>query len=152
MRLIALTFALAIALAASVGAQTPSSDEKQIRDLIAKWDTAPRGPSGTPRQFETKDRVLFTGAYKKPVIGDATPNLADPAEMASRASTTTKTTPVRIEVAKSGDLAYEFSNSELMIVTKDGKKNSYPTSLLRVWKKEAGEWKVAAHFVRPHDE
>jgi ketosteroid isomerase-like protein len=122
------------------------------RDLIAKWDAAPRGPSGTARQFESKDRVLFSGAHKQPVIGDTPPSLADPTEMANRASKTTKTTPVRIEVAKSGDLAYEFSNSDIIIVTKDGKKESFPTSLLRVWEKESGEWKIAAHFVRSHEQ
>jgi ketosteroid isomerase-like protein len=61
-----------------------------------------------------------------------------------------KTTVRRIEIAKSGDLAYEFSDSELSFDLKDGKRESFPTSALRVWKKEGGEWKVAAQFSRPH--
>jgi hypothetical protein len=42
-----------------------------------------------------------------------------------------------IVVAKSGDLAYEFSNSELSVNP-------------RVWRKEAGQWKIAAQFAGPH--
>ena len=61
-----------------------------------------------------------------------------------------KTTVVRIEVAKSGDLAYEFSNSQVSFDLKDGKKQSFPNSVLRVWKKEADQWKIAAQFARPH--
>ena len=61
-----------------------------------------------------------------------------------------KTTVVRVEVSKSGDLAYEFSNSEVSFDLKDGNKESFPNSLLRVWRKEAGQWKIAAQFARPH--
>jgi ketosteroid isomerase-like protein len=47
-------------------------------------------------------------------------------------------------------LAYEFSNSTLSFDLKSGSKESFPTSLLRVWKKEDGQWKIAAMFARPH--
>jgi ketosteroid isomerase-like protein len=53
-------------------------------------------------------------------------------------------------VAKSGDLAYEFSSAEVSSDLKNGKKESFTNSLLRVWKKEAGQWKIAAQFSRPH--
>jgi len=53
-------------------------------------------------------------------------------------------------VAKSGDLAYEFSNSELSFDLKNGTREILPTSILRVWRKEGGEWKIAAWFSRPH--
>jgi ketosteroid isomerase-like protein len=65
-------------------------------------------------------------------------------------STMDKITPVRIEVAKSGDLAYEFSNSDLSYQLKSGQKVNTKTSTLRVWRKENDVWKVAAHFARPH--
>ena len=60
-----------------------------------------------------------------------------------------RTTPVRIVVAKSGDLAYEFSNGELSFETKDGKKVVIPQAILRTWEKDGGQWKIAAQFTRP---
>jgi ketosteroid isomerase-like protein len=65
----------------------------------------------------------------------------------------TNITPIRIEVAKSGDLAYEYSDARLGFEMKDGRKVEIPTSILRVWRKEGGQWKVAAQFgVRHYDE
>jgi len=147
MRLTTLTITLLIAIAPTIAGQTPAGDEKQIRDLIAKWDAGQRDDLGTT------DLIFWSGAIKKPVIGNA-PIEQSTGErpLSRRASTTVKTTPVRIEVSKSGDLAYEFSNGDLTIVMNDGKKSTTPTSILRVWKKEAGQWKVAAHFARPHEQ
>ena len=45
-------------------------------------------------------------------------------------------------------MAYEFSNSELSYKLKDGRQESVPVSILRVWRKEGTEWKVAAWFSR----
>jgi ketosteroid isomerase-like protein len=59
-------------------------------------------------------------------------------------------TPVRIEVAKSGNLAYEFSDFVLSFETKTGERVSFPGSALRVWRKEGTAWKVAPAFMRPH--
>ena len=59
--------------------------------------------------------------------------------------------PVRIEIAQSGDLAYEFSNSDLIFDLKSGGRDVTTSSVLRVWKKEEGQWKIAALFARPHD-
>jgi hypothetical protein len=137
--------ALVIALAAPVSAQTAQSDEQQIRALIVKLD------SGGPGQgLATNDRIFWSGAYKRPFVrpaqGEELPGVAD----RKPDSQHNKTTPVRIEVAKSRDLAYEFSDSVLSYEMKDGRKVSTPISILRVWRKEAGQWKVAAHFARAH--
>jgi len=88
---------------------------------------------------------------RKPTVGNEKPEeVPGPGDASSRTpgSEHRKTTPVRIEVAKSGDLAYEYSNGELSYES-GGKTLRGPTSILRVWKKEDGQWKVAAHFVRP---
>jgi ketosteroid isomerase-like protein len=147
MKTATLAVGLVIALALTINAQTASSDEKQIRDLIAKFD------AGQTREIMTKDAIFWSGAYKRPVVGaeKPEPNTGE-FQVSDRKpdSQRTKTTPVRIEIAKSGDLAYEFSNGELSFEMKDGRKRSTATSLLRVWRKEAGQWKIAAHFVRPH--
>ncbi|HEX8030633.1 MAG TPA: hypothetical protein VF491_19310, partial [Vicinamibacterales bacterium] len=60
--------------------------------------------------------------------------------------------PVRIEVARSGDMAWEFSHSHMGFALKDGKSVEFDQSLLRVWRKDATGWKIAATFVHPHEE
>jgi hypothetical protein len=123
-----------------------STDERQIRDLIERYG---KGES-IPR---TADVVFWSGAFKRPIVGsergEEIPSDRQPSARIP-GSERNKTTPVRIEIAKSGDLAYEFSNSILSYDLKSGEKQSGPTSILRVWMKEGGQWKVAAWFARPH--
>jgi hypothetical protein len=145
--LLALTFVFLLA-GSLVAQQSMSADEKQIRELIAAFQSGNALPAA-------KDRIFWSGAIKTPVVGsqqgeevpsDRRPSLRVPGSQRN------KVTIRRIEVAKSGDLAYEFSDSELSFDLKDGKRESFPTSALRVWKKEDGQWKVAAQFSRPHGE
>jgi hypothetical protein len=145
----------------SAVAQTPSADERAIRDLIARYD---RGESVA----RTADDILWTADFARPVIGRQrggflfyvepfTPDLVAAARAAAAASPRVPgsrrrvTTPVRIEIAQSGDLAYEFSNSDLSFDLKSGGRDVTTSSVLRVWKKEEGQWKIAALFARPHD-
>jgi len=147
MKTTAVAIGLVVAFSAFISAQTAQTDEQQIRALIAKIN------SGRGQGLATKDSIFWSNAIKRPVIGseqgeevptDRRPSLRVPGSQRSQ------TTLARIEVAKSGDMAYEFSNNVLSFDLKDGKKESFPTSILRVWKKEAGQWKIAAHFSRPH--
>jgi hypothetical protein len=147
MRVTTVFVVFVFALLAVISAQTATSDERQIRSLIAKYDSGQREGMGT------KDRIFWSGAIKRPVIGSQQgEEVPSDRGLAARVpgSQRNNTTPLRIEIANSGDLAYEFSNSELSFELKDGKKERFPTSVLRVWKKEAGEWKIAAMFARPH--
>ena len=129
-------------------AQSNSVDEKAIRDLIAKEDAG-------QRPTETTDAVFFSGAFKRPRVGrDAKQEVFD--DVKSRTGAHTKASVQRIDIAKSGDLAYEFSNVELTIEDKgpDGKprSNTFMTSRLRVWKKVGSQWQSAAHFARGHEQ
>jgi ketosteroid isomerase-like protein len=162
-------FAVRIAAAAvvltavgiSTAAQTPSADERAIRDLITRYD---RGESVA----RIADDILWTPDFSRPVIGRQrggflvsvdpfTPDQVAAARAAAAASPRVPgsrrrvTTPVRIEIAQSGDLAYEFSNSDLSFDLKTGGRDVTTSSVLRVWKKEEGQWKIAALFARPHD-
>ena len=146
MKVTTVTMGLVIALAAITSTQTASTDDQQIRGLIAKYDTGQR------TGMATKDVVFWSGAYKRPTVGSEQGeevSLATDRCQTVSGSQRSKTTVVRIEIAKSGDLAYEFSNSEVSFNLKNGKKESFPNSLLRVWRKEAGQWKIAAQFARP---
>ncbi len=147
--------AVVAAMAISTAAQTPSADERAIRDLIARYD---RGES-VPR---TDDVIVWTGEFKRPTIGSqqSEPLPADQRPSSARApgaaservpnSRRRVTTPVRIEIAQSGDLAYEFSNSEVVFDLQNGERETaVPASVLRVWKKDRWQWKLAAMFARP---
>src|SRR4029453_675421 len=133
---------LVLALSAIISAQTAQSDEQQIRALIAKYDS---GQSG----IGTKDRIFWSGAYKRPGIspprGEEVPSDRRVSERKPD-SQRNQTTPMRIEIAKSGELAYEVSDTIVSFEMKDGKKVSLPGSVMRVWRKEGGQWKIAAQF------
>ena len=148
MRTTFVTIGIVIAVAAIPSAQTAPSDEQQIRALIAKIN------SGEAKGISTKDSIFWSGAIKRPVIGpqqgEEVPDDTRPSDR-KPGSQRVASTIVRIEVAKSGDLAYEYSDRVLSVEMKDGRKESFPSSVLRVWKKEAGQWKVAAHFSHAHE-
>lgn len=59
-------------------------------------------------------------------------------------------TPVRIVVAESGDLAYEYEAAVLTIALKDGSSRTSDVSLVRVWQKNQGEWQLAVDFAAPY--
>ena len=104
----------------------------------------------------TADVVFWSGAFQKPVIGAERPvEVTSPRSPSNRVPGSTEhntTTVVRVEVAKAGDMAYEYSNGQLNFKLKEGNRDvSFPSSLLRVWRKEGADWKVAAWFARPHE-
>ena len=146
--------AVLASIAISAEAQSQSADERAIRDLIARYD---QGESVA----RTDDMILWSGEFKRPIVGsqkreelpaDQQPSARVPGAPSTRVSFSRRrvTTPVRVEIAKSGDLAYEFSNSELIFDLKNGERETIPSSVLRVWKKDGGQWKIAAMFARPH--
>jgi hypothetical protein len=147
---------LLASLALAAAAQAPSADERAIRNLIARYD---QGESVA----RTDDVILWSGEFKQPTVGsearEALPADQRPSSARAPGATSERvpggrhrvTTPVRIEIATSGDLAYEFSNSELLFDLNNGEREAaLPSSVLRVWKKQEGQWKIAAMFARPH--
>ena len=148
--------AVAVLVSMAMSAEAQSADERAIRDLIARYD---KGESVT----RTDDAIFWSGEFKRPTVGsqkrealpaDRRPSSARvPGSPSARVPGSRRrvTTPVRIEIAKSGDLAYEFSNSELIFDLQNGEREAaIPSSVLRVWKKDGGQWKIAVMFARPH--
>jgi ketosteroid isomerase-like protein len=54
-------------------------------------------------------------------------------------------------VAKSGDLAYEYSNFRMEWDGPDGKRTGFNGALLRVWRKVDGQWLAEALYARPNE-
>ena len=147
MRVAELMCMLVAAAAAVSFAQTSTvnlkAEEAAIRALIAN-----------PQQIKfTEDRIFWSGAYKRPIIGAAKGEPYSDAALGQRRNQVSHTDVQRIEVAASGDMAYEFSNGKLEFDVEgpSNKHVAFDTASVRVWKKVAGEWKVAVMFVRPLD-
>ena len=139
MRMPVVTIGLAVALSAVMSAQAGNSDEQEIRALIAKMDL------GQTQGMATTDRIFWSAAYKRPVVGSGQGEEVPSDRRVSErvpGSQRNETTPIRIEIAKSGDVAYEVSDHILSFEMKDGQKVSLPASVMRAWRKEGGQWKV----------
>jgi ketosteroid isomerase-like protein len=126
-----------------------SAEEAAIRKLIAAQD---RNEAMVPR---TPDNIFWSGAYKRPIVapekGQPFTGRGGTIEDRVPRSQKTSTEVIRIVVADSGDLAYEYSKSTLEFDLKNGNHVKFDTGLLRVWQKQDGAWKQAAFFVRPYD-
>jgi ketosteroid isomerase-like protein len=59
---------------------------------------------------------------------------------------------IRIIVADSRDLAYEYSKANLGFDLKSGQHIQFDTGVLRVWQKQDGAWRVGAQFIRPYED
>ena len=101
-------------------------------------------PSFTRRLFpRTDDTIYWTGHFKRPTVGSQKPEPLPANRRPSSARTPgapSERIPGRRE--RSGDMAYEFSNSELVFDLKMATER-LRSSVLVVWKKDGGPWKIA---------
>jgi hypothetical protein len=83
-------------------------EEAAIRQIIAAHDQ--KGGGGLEGVPQLADRVIWTGSAKRPMVGDEKEELRSTSSVPNRVPghTTIKTEPIRIVVADSGDLAYEY--------------------------------------------
>ncbi len=118
------------------------ADEAAIRAVIASGKTP-----------YTDDSVFWTGLYKRPVMGKEEPQSFPDSSSEKRKNQVNTTKVVRLEIAASGDMAWEFSyiHTEYDSDGAPASHKSFDAGLLRVWKKEKGEWRAAAMFARPMD-
>ena len=118
------------------------ADEAAIRAVIASGKTP-----------YTDDNVFWSGAYKRPVVGKETPEPFPEAKSMKRNNQVNTTKVERLEIAASGDMAWEFSNihTEYDSDQKPPQHKSFDAGMLRVWKKVNSEWRAAATFARPVD-
>jgi ketosteroid isomerase-like protein len=111
--------------------------------------------SGRRAQDLYADNAIFvTGGCTRPIIGkDTTVKLTAQASAEKRRNQKLTEKIQRLEVSKSADMAWEFADFRLSYdETKTGKHVEFPGSMLRVWKKVDGRWRVIAEFRRPNEE
>ncbi len=147
---------LAVALLAFVfsdlrGAGSDAAEEAAIRKIIAAHDQ--KGGGGLEGVPQLEDRVIWTGSAKRPMVGDEKEQLLSASSVLNRVPghTTIKTEPIRIVIAESRDLAYEYGKVTTEFDLKSGEHVKLEAGLLRVWQKQDGNWKEAAVFTRPYD-
>jgi ketosteroid isomerase-like protein len=129
----ALVFFLA-AFAAPVQVRAQDSDEAAIRALKLGRDAY------------TDDVFFFSGAYGRPVIGV---NEVRPADRGgARKNFKMDDKFEKIVISKSRDLAYAYGTATL---SWEGRE-PFESAFLRVYRKENGQWKLAALFQRPIEE
>ena len=119
------------------------AEESAIRAIIAK---------GAPPS--TDNAIRWSGATPRPAIAPDRGTPYPEAQVEKRKNTKQTVEVQRIEVAAAGDMAYEFSYGHLEydVDVTPPRHASFGQGILRVWKKDHGEWETAAIFVRPLDE
>lgn len=147
-----LTIAVCLLLPALTFAQRRTMDSKA--DLKAEEAAIRAIISSGQAPKATDDAIFWSGASPRPSVGsNHTPSYPE-ALVEKRKNSKSSFDVQRIEVAASGDLAYEFSLGRLEydLDMTPPRHVSFGRGILRVWKKDHGEWKVAASFARPLDE
>jgi ketosteroid isomerase-like protein len=125
----------------------PLQDEKEIRAAVKKIDAGEQAGAS----FRMDDRIFVSGAFIRPSVGrgDQAPRTTANKNAGQRKNQRTDTEIVRIVVASSGDMAYEYSNFRLQFDDNNGHSDR-PGSALRVWRKVNDKWLIAAEFERPN--
>ena len=151
-----LSAALAAGLLALVSTELKAAgsnadEEAAIRQIIAAHDQ--KGGGGLEGVPQLADRVIWTGSAKRPMVGDEKEQLLSTSSVPNRVPghTTIKTEPIRIVIADSRDLAYEYGKVTTEFDLKSGEHVKLEAGMLRVWQKQDGNWKEAAVFTRPYD-
>jgi hypothetical protein len=92
--------------------------------------------------------VQWSGAHKRPISARHLPSGWVPSDHVP-GSERNHTTPVRIELAKSGDLPLWINNGELSFELKSGRNDGSAVDS-RTWAKGIEQRKVAVGFTFPH--
>jgi ketosteroid isomerase-like protein len=137
-----LVAAAAIAGVLSLYGQDSGKEERAIRELIAKENQGHSVPLA--------DDIAFVGTYPKAVIGlkqlVAARNSHHPLT-----NELLRTEVVRLVVARSGDMAYEFDRFHYKY-HEGAHDHDFSGEQLRVWTKLGGQWHVSASFSRPDND
>lgn len=117
-----------------------AADAAAIRAADANWVKAAKDPAAFT-SFYAKDAVLFPpGAPMtsgKEAIGKAWQ------QMMAQPGFALTFAPTKVDVSKSGDLAYDIGNYALTVNDKKGKPQTSKGKYVAVWGKQAdGTWKV----------
>jgi len=120
----------------------PSADEKAIRDLDKQWSQAAQAHNVDKSvSFYADDASVLP--FNAPIVNTPPAIRAMWQHLLADAKTAISFGPTKIDVAKSGDLAYDLGWVELKTVDA-GKTTVEKGKYVVVWKKRNGQWKAVA--------
>lgn len=121
-----------------------SSDESAIRETVAAWSAA-AGARDLNKcvSFYTDDASVLPFSAPIATGKDQIRNVWS--QLMSNPGFSLRFGPTKIEVSRSGDLAYEIGTFDLTLADQTGKSAAHRGKYVVAWKKQAnGEWKAAA--------
>ena len=134
-------------------AQSPHQDEAAIRAIAESLSNAYGKTGHRARDAYAPQSIFVSGAYAKPIVGRDTKAERLPSARGERKNEESRETIRRLNVSKSGDMAWEFTDFRLSWDdSATGKRVGFPGSMLRVWEKIDGKWMIAAEFRRPNED
>lgn len=142
---LAAALGLAVTLVSCSGG--PGADAQReaqsIRDLEKKWnDAIAAKDSAATAGFYAEDGMVIV-AFRPPVAGRKAVESWWGSLLRVPGSTLTSS-PTAVEVARSGDLAYEVGAYQTVVATPQGRVTDNGSTFI-AWKKVKGQWKVAVH-------
>lgn len=121
-----------------------SSDEIAIQETVAAWSAA-AGARDLSKcvSFYTDDASVLP--FNSPIATGKDQIREVWSNLMSNPGYSLRFRPTKIEVARSGDLAYEIGTFDLTMADETGKSAASRGKYVVAWRKQAnGEWKAAA--------
>jgi uncharacterized protein (TIGR02246 family) len=141
---IGMTVGLVLLSTAAAFAQGGSSaDERAIRELDRSWSQAAQNKDLDKMVADYTDDASVL-PYNEPIVTGKKAIRELWQHMFSLPNTTVSFGPNKIEVSKSGDMAYDIGWAQIASKDAQGKDTVEKGKYVVVWKKLNGKWKVAA--------
>jgi uncharacterized protein (TIGR02246 family) len=121
-----------------------SSDEAAIRETVTAWSAA-AGARDLSKcvSFYTDDASVLP--FNAPIATGKDQIREVWSNLMSNPGYSLRFRPAKIEVARSGDLAYEIGTFDLTLADQTGKTTAHRGKYVVAWKKQGnGEWKAGA--------
>jgi len=149
MKVSRITLAAAVVLLATGCSSAPrppdiAAEEKTIRELAARWQTALLArDAATQAAMFAPDGVSYHDG-QEPLVGPAAILAWEQRAVANHPKAKITSTTDRIEFAAAGDIAIQTGEGRLTSLGANGEDQAvHRQRFVTVWKKVRGEWKVA---------
>jgi ketosteroid isomerase-like protein len=120
-------------------------EERAIRDLETRWrDVVANDDTAAIAAFYTED-AIYSPNGRPPFRGRDSVVWRWSREFAETADFKLERTPIRIEIANSGDLASEVGTCDVEFRVK-GKLHRPTCGYMTTWRKAEGQWKIASYI------
>ena len=144
-RLTACSTLIVLSVGFNAYAQAPrdhSEDDRIIREKVAKSDA-----------MFTEDAIIWQGGFVRPFrISEKNRDELRHPPTRNLENVKIATTIETLQFSEAGDMAYEYSTSQVSYDRTDDKRHvDVVAPSLRVWRKMQGQWKIAAVFSHPNE-